>query len=70
MTAGSAAITGIAFCDEASLVLWQLILYTGKGHTAGHYPQVAHESYSVWCFCVYFIYSCVCVYVYLYLLLG
>jgi hypothetical protein len=28
MTVGSAAITGITFCDESSLVLSQLILYT------------------------------------------
>jgi len=43
MTVGSAAITGIAFCDVSSLVLWQVILYTGQRHTAAHYPHVAHE---------------------------
>jgi len=41
MTVGSAAIPGIPFCDESSLVLSQLTLYTGQGHTAGHYPHVA-----------------------------
>ena len=43
MTVGSAAITGIALCDESSLVFSQLILYTDQRHTAAHYPQVAHE---------------------------
>ena len=41
MTIGSAAITGIPVCDESSLVLSQLILYTGQGYNAGHYPHVA-----------------------------
>ena len=41
MTVGSAAITGIALCDESSLVLSQLILYTGQRHTAAHCPHVA-----------------------------
>ena len=41
MMVDSAAIPGIPFCDESSLVLSQLISYTGQGHTAGHYPHVA-----------------------------
>jgi len=31
----------IALCDESSLVLSQLILYTGQRPTAAHYPHVA-----------------------------
>jgi len=38
MTVGSAVITGIVLCDESSLVLSQLILYT-----AAHYPHVAYD---------------------------
>ena len=44
MTVGSAAITGVAFCGEWSLVLWQLILCTGYGHRAAHWTHVVHES--------------------------
>jgi len=44
MTVSSAAIPGIPFCDESRLVLWHLILYTGQGPTAAHYPHVAHDS--------------------------
>ena len=40
MTAGSAAIPVIPFCDESSLFLSHLILYTGQGPTAAHYPYV------------------------------
>ena len=36
MTAGSAAIPGIPFCDESSLVLSQLILYTGPLRLTTH----------------------------------
>jgi len=43
MTIGSGAIPGIPFCDESSLVLSHLILYTVQGPTAAHYPHVAHE---------------------------
>jgi len=41
ITVASAAITGIALCDESSLVLSQLILYTGQRPTAAHYPHIA-----------------------------
>jgi len=44
MTVGSAAIPGISCCDESSLVLSQLILYTGQRPTADHYPQIPHDS--------------------------
>jgi len=67
LTVGNATITGIAFCNESSLLFWQLILYAGKGHTAGHYQHVAHDSYSVWCFCVHFSYSCVYIYINLFI---
>ena len=43
MAVGSVAITGIALCDESSLVLSQLILYTGQRHTAAHCPHVAYD---------------------------
>jgi hypothetical protein len=45
MTVGSAAIPGIPFCDEPSLVLSQLILHIGQRPTAAHYPHVAHNSF-------------------------
>jgi len=41
MTVGSAAIPGIPFCDESSLVLSQLILYNGQGHSGAHYAHAA-----------------------------
>jgi len=59
MTVGSAEITGIAFCDESSLVFSKLKIYTGQGSTAGHYPHVAHYSKIVWCFCVHLVYTCI-----------
>jgi len=43
MTVGSAAITGIALCDELILVLSQLILYTGQLPTAAHCPHVTYD---------------------------
>ena len=44
MTVGNEAIPCIPFCDESSLVLSQLILYTGQRPTADHYPQIPHDS--------------------------
>jgi len=44
MAVGSAAIHGITVCDEQSLLFSQLILYTGQGTTASHYPNIAHDS--------------------------
>ena len=41
MTVGSAAIPGIPFCDESSLVFSQLIFSTGQGPFVAHYPHVA-----------------------------
>ena len=60
LTVGRAAIPGIPICRKSSLVLWQLILYTGLGHNASHFPHVAHVSLSVFCLCVhlcYYIYN-------------
>ena len=64
MTVDSAAITGIVFCDESSLVLWDLILYTGQRQNAAHYSQVAMTfRVSGVCVCIYIM----LVYIYIYM---
>ena len=70
MTVGSAAIPGIPCCDESSLVLWQLILYTGQGPTAVHYLHVARDTQNVWRFWVHLAYTRVCVYMYIHIYIS
>ena len=68
MTVSSVAIPSIIFCDESCLVLSHLILYTGQGHTAAHYPHVAISlrvsgvSVSIYCMYVY-----IYIYIYIYM---
>ena len=60
-------IPDIQICDKSNLLPSQLILYTGQGPTAAHYPHVVHDSSRVWCVCVHLVYTCVYIYAIVYL---